>query len=112
MKAKHTPGPWKLAKPFDGGGQTLCPHCKGVVEENRMGHVQVIGNAGTWGVATLHFMPAWRQVQEANARLIALAPELADVIMECAEFARGGAPIYPGSELANSILTIAAKLDQ
>ena len=85
MKTKHTPGPWRIGD----AGLTVFGPPNGNPSPETVAHC----------------------LTRANARLIALAPELADAILECAEFARGGAPIYPGSELAKTVLALAAKLE-
>lgn len=107
MKTKHTPGPWRATRLEN---QVPYGTVDWLVEHQEPRSNQPNQPSPWW--RTIARLQTDDDETRANARLIALAPELADVIMECAEFARGSAPIYPGSELANSILTLAAKLDQ
>lgn len=63
METKHTPGPWAARKPDDIGGSRVYADCKG-------------GSL----IATPGYMRDESE-SEANARLIAAAPELLEALM-------------------------------
>ena len=70
--SKHTPGPWNIA----GDGQTESS-CRIIDDENRF-------------VLRLEGMDYGRDEDQANARLIAAAPDLLAALHELAEIGEGG----------------------
>lgn len=67
MKTQHTPGPWKISK-----------HCSTLVES---GDRSIASAGGYQSVgADAH------EVNEANAKLIAAAPDLLAILRECVDF--------------------------
>ena len=69
MSNKHTPGPWTITvyPPDDDGAEDLCAY--------------IDGN----GTHVSHCMPpdgANKELRDANARLIAVAPELLEAVIE------------------------------
>lgn len=77
MSAKHTPGPWSWAQiggAWDVMGKPTWP-CR------------YNGKDGRWRVATLDDMLDQHPAEvEANARLIAAAPELAEALQDCLDY--------------------------
>ena len=69
METKHTPGPWKIEKDYP--NQILIVGIKGTPEN--MPHIGIIAEVakGYWK----------EEVIEANARLIAAAPKMYDLII-------------------------------
>lgn len=83
----HTPGPWAIE------------------EGDRETHI--VG-----GEAILAYCPDWPcapQEQEANARLIAAAPQLLEALEALMEFADNGTPIHPGALVVNDARAAIAK---
>lgn len=62
---KHTPGPWALAGAYRGGRDTIKSVCKGFPEQWVAQALPIQGN---------------RAEREANARLIAAAPDLLEAL--------------------------------
>lgn len=73
-KAKYTPGPWKICKKF--------PHQKFIEVEHGDKHTK---GAASLVIARVTCRTTWQEQQEANARLIAAAPELLEALQECVE---------------------------
>lgn len=77
MNAKHTPGPWKIRR--------VTHYDIRIAPESEPEHVSIAGMA-IWG-------EEHREELEANARLIAAAPELLEALKDCVQwltaFAKG-----------------------
>ena len=73
--SKHTPGPWIVCTPSD-STDYLC------IEEDS----QLVGEASTIAEVNLGGEGISEQIGSANARLIAAAPELLEVLYECKSF--------------------------
>lgn len=67
MKARHTPGPWSFI---------ASPNCWSVLQ---------VGSSGRWVIAggTAWAIPGRQSEAEANARLIAAAPDMLDALISC-----------------------------
>ena len=79
MKMKHTPGPWKITDKID-GQFAYTPRI----------HVGPAVVYYTAGYHTAEQDSEFKAIAEANARLIAAAPELLDALQEIVEAQKGG----------------------
>ena len=71
MSSKHTPGPWRLEEVVDRSIKHLCP----VADVDGFSLLTVVHTEGNDGNECIPFAAVYR---DADARLIAAAPELLD----------------------------------
>jgi hypothetical protein len=74
MSGQHTPGPWVATQEFANRWRITAPAAEGMVPESLAIVTHTVLEAGSHGENT-----------EANARLIAAAPDLLEALIECLE---------------------------
>jgi hypothetical protein len=74
--SKHTPGPWIVSRETTRGQFVTETHIRGPRED----HIALVGPCEI----------------DANARLIAAAPELLEALLLCYKYVNGGHNLYPG----------------
>jgi hypothetical protein len=82
--AKHTPGPWKTEDIFEDGGLDICIgyEIEGAGSPVPIAHVVAVDDHG--------FCPKTKSEVDANARLMAAAPELLEIVRHVHLFLREG----------------------
>jgi len=82
---KFTPGPWRVGKWNDGGGTPIVTPCFGEYGKEGQQIARVYGN---WGNGN----------QQANAQLIAAAPDMRKALKEAQAYIRSQQPIWAKAE--------------
>lgn len=110
-QAKHTPGPWHAVKSSSNGWEIrgvlgAPPECRNMVEFSYSSDKPVLLFLEPW-----HQFPnaEWDEMQEANARLIAAAPELLEALQVMtalclAKYGNMDSDVYSEIEKANTAI--------
>lgn len=88
--AKHTPGPWQFL-----------PHRASLV------HSVVSQNSGI--ICEVYISEPDKIAADANANLIAAAPDLLEACQQLMEFWDNGTPVHPGAEIVDDVRRAIAK---
>jgi hypothetical protein len=112
MALEHTPGPWKVERgdfnPAFGGilAEVKVPSKYGAGRSRQFSYDRVAIKA--YDVQHRNEPPAFA-AGEANARLIAAAPDLLEAALSLLEFWDNGTPVHPGAEVVADLRAAAAK---
>lgn len=85
--SKHTPGPWE----YEPTGQTVYGISEGGC--NKIVETFMVANIRGWG--HLQYLPNGAEIQDANGRLIAAAPDLLAACLAAKEWLDGWASAEP-----------------
>ena len=82
METKHTKGEWYVNKNMPGYGDSVCISRRNESDYWEDGHVKIIGDCPIAIVSSGHNSWENKYPAEANAKLIAAAPELLEALIE------------------------------
>lgn len=76
IETKHTPGPWVVFIPLDCSSADICGPTSWKRPEAKLAHITSLSRYAP-------HLDGFRDEQEANARLIAAAPDLLEALKDC-----------------------------